>query len=165
MITRTAAAAGVLVALAAAGCSTTTKTVVVGPAVTATVQRSPAATTAAAPVTTAVSPSAEEIAHSMDLDKQPGYVAYTADTDPNHLLGRQGGYTSKINWGGDQDSSIEVFPDRTDAQARESYVQGFRCPFRDGYDDLTDTALLRLSCNDTPSQAKSIEARFHSAAA
>jgi hypothetical protein len=31
-------------------------------------------------------------------------IAYTAVTDPNHLLGRQDGYTSKTEW--DQGPSI-----------------------------------------------------------
>jgi hypothetical protein len=51
------------------------------------------------------------------------FTAYTATTDPNHLLGRQGEYTSKINWGqdrgnGDAFSSVEVFPDAADARLR-----------------------------------------------
>jgi len=25
-------------------------------------------------------------------------IIFTASTDPNHLLGRQGGYTSKVEW-------------------------------------------------------------------
>lgn len=108
----------------------------------------------------AVSPSAEQLAHAIGADRKPGFVAYTASSDPNNMLGRQGEYTSKVSWGSAQDSSIEVFPDRQDAQAREAYVQGFRCPFGDGYDYLSGTALLRVSCDDTPSQARSLEARF-----
>jgi hypothetical protein len=48
------------------------------------------------------------------------FTVYNATIDPNHLLGRQGEYTSKINWGqdrgnGDVFSSIEAFPDAADA--------------------------------------------------
>ena len=55
-----------------------------------------------------------------------GYVC--ASTDPNHLLGRQNGYTSKINWGPDGNTgTIEVFPDQADAIARQDYIKGFTC--------------------------------------
>jgi hypothetical protein len=82
------------------------------------------------PPAAAASPSAEVIAQRMGLTKAPGYVAYTAATDPDHLLGRQNGYTSKVNWGPDGDTgTIEVFPDRADAIARQNYIKGFTCPF------------------------------------
>jgi hypothetical protein len=117
-----------------------------------------------APATTA-SPSAEVIAARMGLTKAPGYVAYTAATDPNHLLGRQNGYTSKVNWGPDGDTgTIEVFPDRADAIARQDYIKGFTCPFGFGYLTMTVTADLRLGCDVTPAQAAPIEARFREAA-
>ncbi len=112
-----------------------------------------------------VSPNAEVIAARMGLTKAPGYVAYTAATDPNHLLGRQNGYTSKVNWGPDGDTgTIEVFPDRADAIARQDYIKGFTCPFGFGYLTMTGTADLRLGCDVTPAQAAAIEARFREAA-
>ena len=46
-------------------------------------------------------------------------TVYTAATDPNHLLGRQGDYTSKIEWitdGGH--SGIEAFSDKANAKLR-----------------------------------------------
>jgi hypothetical protein len=113
----------------------------------------------------AVSPSAEVIAQRMGLTKAPGYVAYTASTDPNHLLGRQNGYTSKINWGPDGNTgTIEVFPDQADAIARQDYIKGFTCPFGFGYLIMQGTADLRLGCDLTPAQAAPIEARFREAA-
>ena len=47
----------------------------------------------------AASAEASAIAQRMRLNRQPGYVAYTATTDPNDLLGRYGGYTSKSQLG------------------------------------------------------------------
>lgn len=112
----------------------------------------------------AVSPSAEHIATAMGVTR---YTAYNARTDPNQLLGRQGEYTSKVNWGagGDGgDNSIEVFPTAAGAKGREAYVKLFRCPFGDGYDHVHGTALLRLACSLTPAQAKADEAAFDKAA-
>ena len=125
----------------------------------------PAAAPAASQGRQAVSPSAEVIAQGMGLAKAPGYVAYTASTDPNHLLGRQNGYTSKINWGPDGNTgTIEVFPDQADAIARQDYIKGFTCPFGFGYLTMQGTADLRLGCDLTPAQAAPIEARFREAA-
>ena len=137
--------------LALAGCSSTA-----APRTAATSTTRPASP---------ASPSAEVIAARMGLDKAPGYVAYTASTDPNHLLGRQNGYTSKINWGPDGNTgTIEVFPDQADAIARQDYIKGFTCPFGFGYLTMQGTADLRLGCDLTPAQAAPIEARFREAA-
>lgn len=107
--------------------------------------------------------SAETLAARLNLTTQPGYAAYTAASDPNHLLGRHNEYTSKVNWGSNQDNSIEVFASAADAQARKAYVFSFQCPFGDGYDYLAGTVLLRLSCDDTPSQAQALKARLQNA--
>lgn len=112
-------------------------------------------------------PAAGAIARGMGLS---GVVVYTATTDPNHLLGRQGEYTSKASWAGyanDNASgggSIEVFANVADAQARLTYLQAFKPPFGDGYDYLAGTALLRLSADYTPGQAQTIRAAFDQAA-
>ena len=85
-------------------------------------------------------------------------TAYTAATDPNHLLGRQGGYTSKINW---PNGSIEVFSTPAEAQKRKTYLQAFAgTPFGDGYDYLVGTYLLRIFDSQTPTQAHALEAEF-----
>lgn len=97
-------------------------------------------------------------------------VVYSATTDPNHLLGRQGEYISKVNWGGYANNnsqsvggSIEVFANVPDAMARLTYLQAFRAPFGDGYDYMTGTALLRLSNYYTPSQADGFHIAFNRA--
>lgn len=86
-----------------------------------------------------------------------GYVAYTAASDPNHLLGRQNEYTSKINWSG---GSIEVFPTADEAQTRITYLKSFGPPLGDGYDYISGSAVLRLFTALTPSQAKEYETAF-----
>jgi hypothetical protein len=109
-------------------------------------------------------------------------IVYNATTDPNHLLGRQGGYTSKTAWvdpaavaaGAGSPSSdpggiefgggIEVFPSAADAQARLAYLKAFRPPFGDGYDYLAGPAILRVSNYLTPAQADQFRAAFHTAA-
>ena len=109
-------------------------------------------------------------------------IVYNATTDPNHLLGRQGGYTSKVAWadpaaikagagspgndrGGTQfGGGIEVFPDAADAQARYEELRAFKPPLGDGYDYLAGTAILRLTQFLTPGQASRYEAEFRSIA-
>ena len=109
-------------------------------------------------------------------------IVYNAATDPNHLLGRQGGYTSKVAWvdpaavaagagspsgdpGGTQfGGGVEVFPAAADAQARLTYLKAFRPPLGDGYDYRTGPAILRLSNYLTPAQAAKFRVAFHTAA-
>lgn len=104
------------------------------------------------------SPAADVIARQMKLRN---VAVYTASNDPNHMLGRQGEYTSKINWGPSRASSIEVFGTAADARARGQYVSGFRCPFGDGYDYVSGTALIRIGCDMSPVRAHKLLARFH----
>jgi hypothetical protein len=123
----------------------------------------PAAANPPTPMTgtiTHATPSAEVIAARMKLH---GIKAYNATTDPNKLLGRQGEYTSKVNWGPGRNNSIEVFKSNADLIDRANYVSGFKCPFGDGYDFTAGTALLRLGCDLTPAQAHAVEARFSAA--
>jgi hypothetical protein len=116
------------------------------------------ATAAASPV--AVAPSAEVIAARLGLRH---ITAYTAATDPNHLLGRQNGYTSKVNWGPQRNGSIEVFRTVALTRARKAYLGNFAPPLGDGYDCLAGTALLRLSAAYTPAQTRRLEAAFRAA--
>lgn len=127
---------------------------------------SPSSSAPATPLATATAPAskltappktASQIAIAMGITK---FTAYTAVTDPNNLLGRQGEYTSKVNWGSNLRNSIEVFANRADAEARLAYGKNFRCPFGDGYDYLKGTALLRLGCALTPEEAKADEELF-----
>jgi hypothetical protein len=105
-------------------------------------------------------------------------IVYTAVTDPNHELGRQGGYTSKVAWadpraasqdaGDDRGSvglggGIEAYPTATGAKARYEYLRAFQPPFGDGYDYLDGTAILRLSQYLTPAQARAYKAAFTAA--
>ena len=91
-------------------------------------------------------------------------TVYTAITDPNHLLGRQGEYTSKVEWTtGGEDSGIEAFADAADAQLRYAYLRAFRPPIGDGYDYLYRAAILRLASIYTPAQAEALRASFERA--
>src|SRR5690242_6438644 len=105
-------------------------------------------------------------------------IVYTAVTDPNHLLGRQGGYTSKVAWAdpraarqdaGDTRGSIglgggiEAFPTAAGARARYQSLRGFQPPFGDGNDYLSGTAVLRLSQYLTPTEARAYDAAFATA--
>ena len=106
-------------------------------------------------------------------------IVYNAVTDPNHLLGRQGGYTSKVAWqdqraiaagagkpaasdrGGTQfGGGIEVFPTVAAAAQRLAYLKSFQPPVGDGYDYQAGTAILRLSQYLTPAQAHAYQAAF-----
>ena len=106
-------------------------------------------------------------------------ITYTEATDPNHLMGRQGGYTSKVAWtdpaaitagaqaaqgGSVTGGGIEVFPTAAEAQARYAKLKGFTAPIGDGYDYLAGTAVLRLSQYLTPAQAAAYRAAFMKAA-
>jgi hypothetical protein len=109
-------------------------------------------------------------------------IVYTPVTDPNHLMGRQGGYTSKVAWqdpraikagagspssdpgGTEFGGGTDVFSTAADAQARYQYLRGFQAPFGDGYDYLSGTAILRLSQYLTPAQARAYKAAFTAAA-
>jgi hypothetical protein len=102
-------------------------------------------------------------------------IVYTPATDPNHLMGRQGGYTSKVAWqdprairagAGDPGSDpggtefgggIEVYPTRAGELSRYSYLKSFTAPIGDGYDYLVGTAILRLSQYLTPAQAQAAD--------
>lgn len=122
---------------------------------TATSIAAQASSTPSAPSTPSAALTAEQIAQRMNLRH---VTVYTAATDPNHLLGRQGGYTSKINW---PNGSIEVFPTPAEAQKREIYLQALAgTPFGDGYDYLVGTYLLRIFDSQTPTQAHALEAEF-----
>lgn len=149
-----AAALGSAALLALAGCGSTA------------VATHPSTASPPSPSASASMPTltAEQIAAKMGLKN---VFAYNAQTDPNQLLGRQGEYTSKLNWGGatsdESNNSIEVFAATADAQARYEYLQGFRPPFGDGYDHLNGVYLLRLSSDWTPAQAAQIKAQFDQA--
>ena len=101
---------------------------------------------------------------------------YTADNDPNHLLGRPNGYISKSAFadsripedqldgvapdGTNRGGSVEVFPDGVGAKARADYIQAFAksLPAAAEYDYLAGAVLVRVSRLLTLDQAKGFEA-------
>ncbi len=98
-------------------------------------------------------------------------VIYTAATDPNHLLGRPGGYSSKTAFTDprvkasdvegerkdaiDRGGSVEVFPDTAGAQARAKMGAAISksMPSLAEYDYVHGTVLVRVSHLLTPDQA------------
>lgn len=102
------------------------------------------------------------------------FKVYSTSTDANHLLGRPGQYTGKVNFrdrringGGygfavSSGGSVELFTSRSDAKGRFDYVSAiFRSaspaiPGERVY--LVGNAVLRLSHVLTPTQAKKYEA-------
>lgn len=104
-------------------------------------------------------------------------TVYTAASDPNHLLGRPGGYTSKaaftdtrINPNDARDTtpgsvdlggSVEVFATSGDAAAREQYIRAVEkaAPIvGTEYDYVSGPVLLRVSQVLTPQQAEQYKA-------
>jgi hypothetical protein len=161
-------------ALVLAGCSSSSTTSQPSAGISAVVSTPPAARHTA---------SAAALAGDLKAAGLPvqQLIVYTATTDPNHLLGRQGGYTSKVAWvdpravkagagnpasdrgGIEFGGGIEVFPDAASARARYERLRGFQPPFGDGYDYLSGTAILRLSQYLTPAQAHAYRAAFTAA--
>lgn len=93
---------------------------------------------------------------------------YTAESDPNGLLGRPLQYTAKANfrdtrlvpvWPNEVDfgdgGTVEVFANAEDAQARHDYVMGVmrETPILTHYLYLQDNVLVRVSGTFTPDQA------------
>jgi hypothetical protein len=169
-------AVAVISALAAAGCGSGSSSS--GPSAPGV---APSAATASAQHVASRPASAAVLAARLEAASLPvrHLIVYTASTDPNHQMGRQGGYTSKVAWadpraarqdaGDDRGSvglggGIEVFPTAVEAKARYQYLRGFKPPFGDGYDYLLGAAILRLSQYLTPTQARAYEASFATAA-
>ncbi|WP_199750122.1 hypothetical protein [Amycolatopsis sp. WAC 04169] len=104
---------------------------------------------------------------------------YTAEDDPNHLLGRPNGYTSKTAFGDsrvkpadveylgadavERGGSVEVFPDEAGAKARMDFIQSVakNLPAVGEYDYLKGPVLVRVSRFLTPDQAKEYEAALN----
>lgn len=125
----------------------------------------PAAASSAAPSRSGPSPTAAKLASALRAaGLRLGHVTvYTASTDPNHLLGRQGGYTSKVEWRGG--GGIEVYPSVQGAEKRLAYLKTFTgTMIGDGYDYRAGTAILRLPNALTPAQARMWRTAFERAA-
>ncbi|MEY9895691.1 hypothetical protein ABIA35_009834 [Catenulispora sp. MAP12-49] len=99
-------------------------------------------------------------------------TVYTAANDPNHLLGRPGGYTSKASFADttvkpdqardssagsvDLGGSVEVYADNASATARADYItksEKSMPMLGTEYDYVSGGVLLRLSQVLTPDQA------------
>ena len=137
------------------------------PAAAAPGSASPHTSSAAAPAAAASSAPASGSSACDPADvvaRQMGIkhvTVYTAASDPNHLLGRQDEYTSKIEWTTNgENSGIETFSDAPDARARYIYLRAFRPPIGDGYDYLYRASILRVASIYTPSQAAKLMASF-----
>jgi hypothetical protein len=125
--------------------------------------------TSSAPSLTAAEVVAELRAHGLPVK---GIVVYNATTDPNHLLGRPSGYTSKAAWldsrikpsqasdssagSVDLGGSVEVYPTPAGAEARGKYIATIAAHvgFASEYDYVHGGELLRLSTVLTPAQAQ-----------
>jgi hypothetical protein len=150
----TAVLAGIAALLVVTACGSSSHSTT-APKATATAKPSPSVPqpTVAAPTVL----TAGAIAKAMKLH---GVTVYTAATDPNQMIGRQGGYLSKAAWGDNDNSSIEVFATKGEAIERATYLSNFKPPFGDGYDWINEGALLRLDASYTPAQAKALQATF-----
>ena len=111
---------------------------------------------------------------------RPGFV-YTAETDPNHLLGEPNGYTAEATFTDNRISpadtagvrpgsiqkggSVEVFADASSATIRRQPLGQLErnAPLPAGeYTFTNGPALLRVSGRLTPAQAAEYEAAFRS---
>lgn len=98
-----------------------------------------------------------------------GEVAtYTAETDPNELLGRPNGYTHKSNWldtrieretkedvAVSDGGGIEIYPDNVGAQTRMDKLQAIGASMSQliEYNYVHGNVLLRVAKRLTPDQA------------
>lgn len=106
-------------------------------------------------------------------------VEYTEEDDPNDLLGRPGGYISKVAFRDSRVSEddalgaekgdvqlgggVEVYADPADAQKRKTYLESILKGggiFGTEYWALSGGALLRVSGHLTPTQWKAYEAAW-----
>lgn len=104
------------------------------------------------------------------------YLVYTDETDPNKLLGRPGGYTSKVNFIDtrytyqaveflvEEGGTIEVFPSETLAKARVDYIESLvlASPLFAEYYYQEGSVVLRLSKQLLPSEAAAFAEEFAS---
>jgi len=104
---------------------------------------------------------------------------YTAENDPNELLGRPGQYSGKVTFkdtrlstddlAGDSfdvrnGGSIETFENEEDAATRQEYLKAVsEIPMFAEYAFREGTVLLRVSTRLTPSQAAEYEAALKEA--
>jgi alkanesulfonate monooxygenase SsuD/methylene tetrahydromethanopterin reductase-like flavin-dependent oxidoreductase (luciferase family) len=126
-------------------------------------------------VTTSATRTAGEIATEMGIGP---VTVWTAATDKNQLLGRPGGYTSaatitdrRVSCTPDPDTScgatVEVYPTEGEALARSQYIQSIlagQAWLGTEYHTIQGSALLRVTGQLTPEQAKVYADKFKVAA-
>lgn len=158
---RTVTAALLLAALA--GCSTGDAT----PAATPEVE-APVAVEAPAPL------DAAGLQAAIATPEMVSVVTYDATTDPNQLLGRPGGYASRVSWDdtrvpaeelaaaepGDAERGgvIECFADEAAAAERLAYLGAFVGTLLNEYQTVHGPCVLRLTGALLPDQAAAIAA-------
>lgn len=105
-------------------------------------------------------------------------TVWTAATDKNQLLGRPGGYTTaatitdkRVSCTPDPDTScgatVEVYPTEGEALARSQYIQSVLSGgglLGTEYHTIQGSALLRVTGQLTPEQAKVYADKFKAAA-
>lgn len=157
------------------------------PAQPATPAASQAATTpTSSAAATMSSPKAEERTAkevfediSKKVDSASLTTIYDEESDPNELLGRPNGYTSKVAFADsrvkfddyeeqglakddlDRGGSIEVFPDADGAKLRAEYIQGVKKSngiLGSEYTYVAGTVLVRVTGKLTPKAAMTYEA-------
>jgi hypothetical protein len=144
-----------------------------------TVQPTTAPTTASTSQPAHTDKTAAQIVQELKAKGMPigTSFTYTAESDLNHLLGRPGQYTGKAEFKDTRISStetgaqitvsdggsVEVFVSTTDAQHRFTYLQAISTSgnalFAE-YEYLDGMAILRVSSQLTPTQAKAYETAF-----
>lgn len=98
------------------------------------------------------------------------YVAYTAENDPNEMLGRPNGYTSKVNFHDtrlekddefdtNSGGTVEVFGNAEDAKRRYDYIDEISksLPVFNEYHWQFGSTVVRVSKSLTPTQAGEYE--------
>ena len=176
----TSAAAGLLIVLAACAACGSGQV----PAGTPAASQPAGSTSAAASTPPTSAPADERTAKEVlsdllrQVDEASLVKTYTEEDDPNKLLGRPNGYTSKVAFADsriDQDEaddsqvekdaierggSVEVYPDESGAKARADYIQGIQKggAFGSEYDYVRGGVLVRVTGDLTPKQAKDYQA-------
>lgn len=97
-------------------------------------------------------------------------VIYDERTDPNHLLGRPGGYIEKMNFTDERITekrdfcTIEVFANNADALKRKVYTEqiGDSAPMFSSYYFLHRNVLVRIDKQLPPSDAEAYKIALES---
>jgi hypothetical protein len=177
MMRKHRAVVAVVAGLALAGCSKSSPTPTAAPPTTVTATDSTDTTAAATDTTAAQAMTASDVVAKLKTAGLPIAETkdYTADDDPNKLLGRPNQYTSKTSFhdstlpksasfSTDGGGSVEVFDTADLAKAREDYVKSVigTSALLAEYDYLSGPVLLRLGHELTPTQAKAYQDALNS---